>query len=914
MQADKASGEWGRSNPDPGFETEPNLENHSLAATTYLKLSPHLQGRQIEMAKSDKANSNSESEVQEKEIDELLDRAEQQIKAQEMTEAFETLLRLEELEAETADEDVSSRIQALMAEAEKIERQLSGQRQEARDLIESAADNIDAGNYSDARDDLDRASELDTEDLGSELAGRLSRLEAELDAELEDLESKKQEARRLIAQAENKLDENDTLGAFKIIAKLRHTPQAAQTDDVGSQINELRRRAEQMEERLAARQDAEELIETARDELQNWNLGVSRQHLEEASALDICDTDEELRNRVEEAFGELEAAEAEMEEQRSEARDLLRQGRKHLKAGNFASADSTLEELENKDVLERDQELAEDVEALRKQTNSAREKLEQERQKASDLLEKARQHLSDWDLDAAQSKMTEAARLHICDVDDGLQEAVNQVRSEIENTRSTIEEERGEAISLLAEADWKVTRCDLSGASSCLEKLRELEALQRDSELQKRADKLEERIEEQQADLDAQREEVQQLLSDARNAARNWDFKKTSSLLEKAKDKRVSKFDSSLRSRIRSVQSEITNEHGERERQKKKARSLLASAWKMMAGGDFERALEKLTKAEDLQITEHDEKLGSRISEYREKAEEAWGDFAEKRDEAMELIEAAEEKQASGDIEGAEEKLNDLAALQVEQLDPQLHRRAQALREQIAPEEAEEKAPATSEETQAEAAEAEEETAEEEISEAEEEAEELLETIEAHLDSGDLDEAAEEMEELAAMIEDDMSEDLHERMDVMQELLESAVEEQKEAAEEAEEGAAEKDTIDVESMEELEAAMDRVIGGEEEDEEEELPEPPEAPQQPVRRAVKKQQPAKEDETAASTVDSEGEEGWYYFRDGHRVGPMSFGELENLAEDGDLNPQDKIWLPKSAQWTPARAIPELEDMV
>jgi outer membrane biosynthesis protein TonB len=130
--------------------------------------------------------------------------------------------------------------------------------------------------------------------------------------------------------------------------------------------------------------------------------------------------------------------------------------------------------------------------------------------------------------------------------------------------------------------------------------------------------------------------------------------------------------------------------------------------------------------------------------------------------------------------------------------------------------------------------------------------------------------------------------------------------------------------IHVDSLEELESAMDRVIDGEADSE---PAEEPAVPQQPVRKAVRKKQPtpadeSKEDASSGSvqtasrtaTATSEGEEGWYYFQDGQRIGPMSREDIEDLAADGRLDPDDKVWLPTSTRWARAREVAGLAEVL
>ena len=47
--------------------------------------------------------------------------------------------------------------------------------------------------------------------------------------------------------------------------------------------------------------------------------------------------------------------------------------------------------------------------------------------------------------------------------------------------------------------------------------------------------------------------------------------------------------------------------------------------------------------------------------------------------------------------------------------------------------------------------------------------------------------------------------------------------------------------------------------------------------------------------------------WYYAIDGDRLGPVSSGELKQLAASGEITPDDLIWRDGMPEWTPARKV-------
>ena len=50
--------------------------------------------------------------------------------------------------------------------------------------------------------------------------------------------------------------------------------------------------------------------------------------------------------------------------------------------------------------------------------------------------------------------------------------------------------------------------------------------------------------------------------------------------------------------------------------------------------------------------------------------------------------------------------------------------------------------------------------------------------------------------------------------------------------------------------------------------------------------------------------------WYYARDGHKAGPVTFAALRDAIATGGLRPGDLVWTAGMPQWSPAAAVPAL----
>src|SRR5262245_56884126 len=48
--------------------------------------------------------------------------------------------------------------------------------------------------------------------------------------------------------------------------------------------------------------------------------------------------------------------------------------------------------------------------------------------------------------------------------------------------------------------------------------------------------------------------------------------------------------------------------------------------------------------------------------------------------------------------------------------------------------------------------------------------------------------------------------------------------------------------------------------------------------------------------------------WYYARAGQKVGPLSVGQLRQLADAGQLQPADMVWREGAQKWIAAASVP------
>lgn len=50
--------------------------------------------------------------------------------------------------------------------------------------------------------------------------------------------------------------------------------------------------------------------------------------------------------------------------------------------------------------------------------------------------------------------------------------------------------------------------------------------------------------------------------------------------------------------------------------------------------------------------------------------------------------------------------------------------------------------------------------------------------------------------------------------------------------------------------------------------------------------------------------------WYYVKGGSPIGPVAFAVLKEMAAMGQLAPEDLVWAEGTADWVPARTVPDL----
>lgn len=78
----------------------------------------------------------------------------------------------------------------------------------------------------------------------------------------------------------------------------------------------------------------------------------------------------------------------------------------------------------------------------------------------------------------------------------------------------------------------------------------------------------------------------------------------------------------------------------------------------------------------------------------------------------------------------------------------------------------------------------------------------------------------------------------------------------------------------------------------------------------VTRAVKAEEAAVTPSSEASLIDSNPVGGWFYSTGDGSEGPYSLDALKDLATQGEIGPEDKVWVPQKEEWVDASKIKHL----
>jgi len=871
------------------------------------------------------------------EADELLHEAEAKLAAFELPAALEAIEKLGSLEVVTWDKALGEKVAALKEQAEATDKDLTSQRETVPKLLADAQANIEAWDLDAARGQIEEAARSKICELDEDLAKHVEQVRAGLKDAQEEVEKRRAQATKLLAEGQRKLAGWDFRGAHETLAKLKELEIVALDEVVGSRVADLDQRISSEEQEFGAqRQAVEALVQQAKASTGELDFEAARQKLEEAAQKDVCKTEADLRKQVSAARSEVSAAEKELKRQQDEAAKLLEDGERKLAALDMTAALEVLAKLDVLDAAQRDEELGPRIVDLTQRTRAAEQELAAQRQTVNGLLERAAAEAVEWEFDTARDCIDQATQQSICKTDGQLRKQVKEAKAGVDAAEKDADKQRDQATELAEDAEQKLDRRDMRAALESLAKLIELDVVMRDEELGAKLAELKQRVEGTQQELTEQRQVVASLVESAKTKMADGDFAGALAQVQEAGEKDICKIDREIHAEIEELRTRLEADAKALQEQQEEVTGLLREAEQKMEASDAGAALEAIGKLEAIEVIGRQKELADKVAALRARAESAEEEFTTQVQSIEEVIRNARTLLAQWDFEKAGKQIERAAGQQACKTDPEVRRRVDGLRSDL-------------------------DAAQRKANQEREQIEILIQQVESELLAFEFDSARRVIARASstALYQRDASVRKHvaEVRVKIEEVEKDKQEEERAGKRGTRRGrpAAAAKTTQKDGLPELPKAA--AGAGAEAKGPPALPKipikapgkaasPPELPKTSVpapkagkaappalptaakaessgAKATGRQAPGRAPARAAATPGASGgtgsaaakrasksKESWYYYKGGARRGPMPFAGLQKICSEGKLTAKDKVWSSGTRKWVEAGTVPEL----
>ncbi len=506
-------------------------------------------------------------------------------------------------------------------------------------LLGRAESCIEEWNCEAAREAIEEASDLEISQQDEDFRAHIQHLTARIDRREKERAQNRQDAEDLLHEAQTQLEENDTLAVFETILKLREMPILQHDDGLASRVDKLQEQAEETERELvAAREDAAEAVEMARECLNNWEISQAQQYCEEAAESPACEFSDELVHEIGVLQEDLSEARRELKEARSRAGTKLDQAEEHIEDYRLDDAREILNNLRDNTAVQAGGDVADRHGELRSELHSIDQELETERQQVPALIEQAREETANWNIETARSLLTEASNARILDIDSDLKDQVDRAFDHVEETEEQIQGERNKARKQLANAERQCAIYNFDSAFDIIENIEELEAARKDSAISERLHDLKQRLKKKKNHVQKQRSRVRKTLDSLQQALDNWDTKRARSLFDKLGKANLNRIDPDIRRDIREAQTRLKELGQKAQQQTRKAKTLLKKINNKIEQKRFGVARDNLERLENLEIIGHRTKWLKKVKAKRKevKSEKSkWDKLQKKTDKLL---------------------------------------------------------------------------------------------------------------------------------------------------------------------------------------------------------------------------------------------------------------------------------------
>jgi len=377
-------------------------------------------------------------------VEDLCQKAQANIEAWDFLTARALAAQIEQTALYQSDEAVREKVQRLSEKIATAQYLALKQWNELQTVLEGIRSKIEAWNFDQAGDLLERVQEPGVYRLDDETHKVIATLKESIAATANQADQQRQEAAALLQQAEAKLQGGDLSGAADIVAGIETTDLFQRDENSRKSTEELKGRIGAAEE-LARQQDEQikqmlEDLEGISAQIQASNFDEAAEALALAEGKDAFRLDEGVQKKVAQLKDELASARANEAEQRSQVTAMLQEAEQKIASGDLAGADEALNSVARTATYTADAEIRKSVKELRDRLAVESKAAEQQRlAEARDLLKQGLEACEAKDYAAAKALLDKAAGYEV-KLGRRLTNALNLVNSELERCAREFEE------------------------------------------------------------------------------------------------------------------------------------------------------------------------------------------------------------------------------------------------------------------------------------------------------------------------------------------------------------------------------------------------------------------------------------------------------------------------------------------
>jgi type IV pilus secretin PilQ/predicted competence protein len=375
----------------------------------------------------------------------------------------------------------------------------------------------------------------------------------------------------------------------------------------------------QKSERVDAQQqkvtEARNLLVAAVDALNCSNLEDARQHLDQAANMDVLNDNVELKKRLQTLEKRYNRLASNARASMENASQILVTAEELIDKFKIGYASSLLDILQNSTLYEVKKGLKENTDNLADHLETTRQKLINSRQHTQVPLAQVDVEIDSKNFAKAAEILATAKDTLAGQFDPQTQEQIAQRQRALAHAKKLYHEEKQKVESLLAQSREAILVWDFRSASQYIEEARAMDPTQKNAEYRERVERLEEELTKTRKSLLDNIREVNTKIDQAEKRLSRWEAEEAEKLLDEINKTPFPKINDTIGKKVNKLARELKSIRSKKRNQKKQAGRLLVEASRAIQAHEFKDAQNCLRAIESLEIYQFDPHIQKAVND-----------------------------------------------------------------------------------------------------------------------------------------------------------------------------------------------------------------------------------------------------------------------------------------------------------